>query len=52
MPKRIQRQRTKGWRMPEGAEAKGAHAMSLHHAVGAWDTEKARIATGLEDGAE
>lgn len=28
------------------------HGMSLHHAVGAWDTEKARIATGLEDGAE
>lgn len=33
-------------------EAKGKHAMSLHHAVAEWDTGKARVSTGLGDGAE
>lgn len=34
------------------SEAKGKHAMSLHHVVEGWDSEKARTTAGLWDGAE
>lgn len=34
------------------SEAKGKHAMSLHHVVEGWDSEKARTTAGLEGDAE